>query len=230
MNTAPESQACSVPLTNPRGLDGNPIGRGPSAPSFEMMRDELGIPRRQGEVDSNSQESTSLVWDDKSWRMWGSLLKSLATPLGRPYEVCASTAVRDASPRTTVVRRGNSRNSEWHLIHTPRGRHKSVSQKKNSLSYTCTYIYDIIECYRTCIEYSKSLLENRGGHFKRSIFNLGKFWQPQPRSSQNGGWVTEPPRPTPPNKSPYFRFRNSSNLPRFNKTIGDTKTITQHLL
>lgn len=54
--------------------------------------------------------------------MWGSLLKSLATPLGRPYEVCASTAVRDASPRTTVVRRGNSRNSssqvfwEWRRL------------------------------------------------------------------------------------------------------------------
>lgn len=146
MNTAPESQACSVPLTNPRGLDGNPIGRGPLAPSFEMMRDELGIPRRQTwswsrepwwkmlqgnfrplgggipkfvnqkKVDSNSQESTSLVWDDKSWRMWGSLLKSLATPLGRPYEVCASTAVRDASPRTTVVRRGNSRNSSCQVF------------------------------------------------------------------------------------------------------------------
>ena len=37
-------------LTNPRGLDGNPIGRGPSAPSFEMMRDESGIPRGQGEA------------------------------------------------------------------------------------------------------------------------------------------------------------------------------------
>lgn len=45
----------SVPLTNPRGLDGNPIGRGPSAPSFEMMRDELGVPRDKVEAGAGSR-------------------------------------------------------------------------------------------------------------------------------------------------------------------------------
>ncbi len=29
-----------------QGLDGNPVGRGPAAPTFEMMRDELGFPTR----------------------------------------------------------------------------------------------------------------------------------------------------------------------------------------